>query len=403
LGPDVIARELVRAGVLTRYQAAAVYQDKTKGLFIGRYLVLDKIGTGGMGMVFKARHRDHDVVVALKLMPPSFAEKRDAVNRFLREADTLACLNHPNIVSPFEVSEVNGVHYLAMGLAEGRDLKKLIVAKGPLPVRQAIDCFLQTARGLLAAHSQGIIHRDVKPDNLVLDAQGTLRVLDFGLARVESQDPFAGGAGKSLTESGTLMGTVDYLSPEQAYDSKNADARSDIYSLGCTIYYVLTGRPPFEAVSLMARLLAHRENEVPSLRAARPGVPKALDSLCRRMMAKDPANRPKTMAWVIAALEKVQDELGEKVTAQGGTAPGDPALSGKYISPAESRVATSFDISDLLTEVASEVHPPQMVLGSRRYRRRLRLTPRLGVALVVSGAGALLLAVKLARLFLGPP
>ena len=120
------------------------------------------------------------------------------------------------------------------------------------------------------------------------------------------------------------MGTIDDLSPEQAYDSKKADARSDIYSLGCTTYYLLTGRPPFEAESLMARLLAHRENEIPSLRAARPGVPKTLDGLCRRMMAKDPANRPKTMAWVIAALEKAQDELREKVTAQGGTGRATP-------------------------------------------------------------------------------
>jgi serine/threonine protein kinase len=228
LGAEVIARELVRAGVLTRYQAAAVYQNKTRGLFIGRYLVLDKIGMGGMGMVFKARHRDHNVVVALKVLPPKFAEKRDAVARFLREADTLARLNHPNIVSPFEVSEINGVHFLAMGLAEGLDLKKLVSAKGPLPVRQAIDCLLQAAQGLLATHSQGIIHRDAKPDTLVLDAQGTLRILDFGLARVESNNPFFGCAGTSLTESGTLMGTVDYLSPEQAYDSKKADARSDI-------------------------------------------------------------------------------------------------------------------------------------------------------------------------------
>ncbi len=207
-GAEVIAQALVRAGVMTRYQAAAVYQNKTKGLFIGRYLVLDKIGAGGMGMVFKARHRDHELVVALKLLPPKFAEKRDLVQRFLREADTLTKLNHPNIVSPFEVREINGVHYLAMEYADGLDLKKLVNANGPLPVKQAIDCVLQAARGLLAAHSQGIIHRDVKPDNLVLDAQGKVRILDLGLARVYANDRLSGGAGKSLTQSGTLMGTV---------------------------------------------------------------------------------------------------------------------------------------------------------------------------------------------------
>jgi hypothetical protein len=157
----------------------------------------------------------------------------------------------------------------------------------------------------------------------------------------------------------------------------------------------------------MARLLAHRENEIPSLRTTRPGVPKMLDGLCRRMMAKDPEDRPKTMAWVIAALEEVRDELSERAKAQEITGPGgaagDPARSGKYLSPAESRVATSFDISDLLTDVASEVHPPQMVLGSRRYRGRLRLTRPLAVVLVVSGVGTLLLALKLARMLLGRP
>jgi len=406
---EVIARELVRAGVLTRYQAAAVYQNKTKGLFVGPYLVLDKIGTGGMGMVFKARHRDHGVVVALKLLPPKFAEKREAVQRFLREAETLARLNHPNIVSSFEVSEINGVHYLAMDYAEGLDLKKLVIAKGPLPVSQAIDCLLQTARGLLAAHSQGIIHRDVKPDNLVLDAQGTVRILDLGLARVVPNDPLSGGSEKSLTESGALMGTVDYMSPEQAYDSKKVNARSDVYSLGCTLHYLLTGHPPFESESMMGRLLAHRENEIPSLRAARPGVPKILDSLFRRMMAKEPEKRPQTMAAVIAALELAQDELREQATARETAGPGaaadDPTRSGKYLSPAESKVSTPLDFSDLLTEVASEVHPPQMVLGSRRYRGGFGL-PRplvVGMVVLVIAAVLLVLVAELTRLLRGRP
>ncbi len=404
-GAEVIAQALVRAGVMTRYQAAAVYQNKTKGLFIGRYLVLDKIGAGGMGMVFKARHRDHELVVALKLLPPKFAEKRDLVQRFLREADTLTKLNHPNIVSPFEVREINGVHYLAMEYADGLDLKKLVNANGPLPVKQAIDCVLQAARGLLAAHSQGIIHRDVKPDNLVLDAQGKVRILDLGLARVYANDRLSGGAGKSLTQSGTLMGTVDYMSPEQAYDAKKADARSDIYSLGCTLYYLLTGRPPFEAVSLMARLLAHRENDIPSLRAARPSVPKTLDALYRRMMAKRPEQRPETMAMVIAALELAQDELRKEATAREitgrGAAAGDPGRSGKYVSPPEPPVPTSLDFSDLLTEVASEVQPPQMAIGRRRYRGSFRLPRPLVVGLVVLGVSSLLLvlAVELVRWF----
>ncbi len=304
--PDValVAQELVRIQVLTAYQAAALCQGKGKALSLGPYVVLDRIGAGGMGMVFKALHREHRVVVALKVLPPSFARRnRSVLAQFRRESESLARLQHPNIVRCFEsVKEVDGVHFLVMEYVEGRDLKTLVEKMGVLPVAQAIECLLQTAKGLQSAHSLKVIHRDIKPANLMLDHTNTVRILDFGLARVILPDSWMhdednGASGRAL------MGTIPYMSPEQATDSAMADARSDIYSLGCTLHFLLTGRSPYSGRTWSEMFLAHRHAPIPSLKAARPSVPDYLDALFIRMLAKDPADRPRTMASVIASTE----------------------------------------------------------------------------------------------------
>jgi serine/threonine protein kinase len=309
--PDVarVAHELVRNKVLTPYQAAALYQGKGKGLLVGPYEVLDRIGTGGMGMVFKAVHREYRAVVALKVLPPSFSRKNwTVVNRFRREAESLARIHHPNIVRCFEhVKEVDGVYYLVMEYVNGRDLKFLVEKQGVFPVEQALDCLLQTAKGLQSAHSLEIIHRDIKPANLMLDRTDTIRILDFGLARVTLSDPWLPDEGDS-TASRAIMGTIPYMSPEQATNSKKADARSDIYSLGCTLHFLLTGRPPYSGGTWSEMYLAHRQAPIPSLRADRRSVPDYLDALFIRMLAKDPADRPPTMASVIASIELALDK-----------------------------------------------------------------------------------------------
>ena len=308
-----VAHELVRTGVLTAYQAAAIYQGKGKGLSIGPYIVLDKVGGGGMGMVFKAFHRDHRVVVALKILPPSFSRRsRAIVERFRREAVALARIQHPNIVCSFEgVKEVDGVHFLVMEYVEGRDLKFLVEKVGVLPVSQAIDCLIQTASGLQSAHSLGIIHRDIKPANLMLDGRGTVRILDFGLARVTSPDSWI-DVENDETASGDVMGTIPYMSPEQADDPERADARSDIYSLGCTLYFLLAGRPPYTGRTWSEMFLAHQKAQIPSLKAARPSVPGHLEDLFTRMLAKNPADRPPTMGSVIASIELAMAEARER-------------------------------------------------------------------------------------------
>jgi serine/threonine protein kinase len=305
--PDEVSRlagALVRAGKLTAYQAAALAQGKAKGLVIGEYLVLEKLGQGGMGVVFKARHSPSGPVVALKILPPSFGRDGCAVDRFRREVEIASRLDHPNVVTALDTGEVQGVHFLATEYISGYDLDRLVTEGGPLPVDLALHCTIHAARGLAAAHAQGIIHRDVKPANVMLDDKGAVRVLDLGLARVVEAGNLIGGSPVgSLTQSGAYMGTVDFMAPEQADDPRKVDHRADIYSLGCTLYFLLTGRPPFLGDTVLKRLMAHQERPAPSLRAARPEVTAKLEEVYLQLMAKGPAERPDSMADVIDLLE----------------------------------------------------------------------------------------------------
>ncbi len=295
-----LARVLAAAGKLTGYQAGALCQGKARGLAIGRYVVLERLGAGGMGMVFKAQHRRLKRVVALKILPPSLTRNPDTVQRFLRESEVAARLDHPNLVRALDADESAGLHFLVMEFIDGRDLYRFMQKRGALPVALALDFVVQAARGLAAAHAAGITHRDIKPSNLILDKAGVVKVLDLGLAHLE--DP-ADGGGDPLTVVGAVMGTVDYMSPEQAYDARLVDARSDVYSLGCTFYSLLTARPLYSRQTVMQRLLAHREAPIPSVRTVRPDVSEAIDDVVQRMVAKQPDDRPQSMAELITMLE----------------------------------------------------------------------------------------------------
>ena len=319
-----LARLLVRHKKLTKFQAQAIFQGKTKGLIMGDYVVLDRIGAGGMGQVYKARHKVMDRVVALKTLPPAATRLETAVKRFHREVKVAARLSHPNIVTAFDAGEAHGTHYLVMELVEGNDLASRVRQGGRLPVPTALDYTLQAAKGLEYAHKQKVIHRDIKPSNLLLDKEGTVKVLDMGLARLNDTVGRDDPAGQhTLTGTGQAMGTIDFMPPEQAENVKTADERSDIYSLGCTLYYLLTGRAVYDGDTTIMRLLAHRDADIPSLRAERPDVPEHLDAVFQKMVAKKPEDRYASITAVIAELETCASPKPEYMaeTSDLGNAP----------------------------------------------------------------------------------
>ena len=299
---EQMARELVRQKKLTRYQAEQIYSGKGKMLVLGNYVVLDKLGQGGMGVVLKAEHKRLKRLVALKVMSANIVKTPDALKRFHREVEAAAKLRHPNVVATDDADEAKGTHFLVMEYVEGTDLSALVKKQGTLSVQQAVQCIIQAARGLEFAHAQGVVHRDIKPANLLLDTKGTVKILDMGLARIEGDS----GSQGELTSTGAVMGTVDYMAPEQALSTKHADARSDVYSLGVSLWYLLVGRCVYEGDTLMSKLLAHRDAAIPSLREFNKEVPESIDLVFRKMIAKKAADRYQTMTEVIRDLETCQ-------------------------------------------------------------------------------------------------
>jgi serine/threonine protein kinase len=344
-----LGRLLVNAGVLTSYQMEAVRGRKFGELRIGNYDVLDRLGAGGMGTVFKARHRRMKRIVALKLLPQNLAKDVQFVRRFQREVETIARLSHPNIVMAHDADEDAAGPFLVMEFVNGCDLASLVNKQGPLSVADAVNCILQAAHGLAYAHAQGIIHRDIKPANLLRDAAGIVKITDLGIARLSSLVGDSESAKGSLTQTGGILGTVDYMAPEQAVDSTKIDSRADIYSLGATLYFLLVGEPPYPAQSVMAALLKHRDAPIPSLTSTREAIPAALEAVFRRMMAKAPAERFSSMIEVIRELEKLETTAEAKLTpglpeaAQpGATIAGGPSPLGQNL---DFDLATSAGIS----------------------------------------------------------
>jgi serine/threonine-protein kinase len=327
-GGDVSALvdDLVRRGWLTAFQAERVLQNEAGHLQIGQYLLLDILGEGGMGRVYKALHRRLNRLVALKTIREECLSKDpDATSRFEREARAAAALQHPNIVTLYDFDAINGVQFLAMEFIQGPELGRVVKKHGPLPVDVAAECIRQTAAGLQHAFEHGMVHRDLKPSNLLamdpditkrtgrmvvravqedaasdpLPERFVIKILDMGLVRMI--DP-KGERQSNLTREGELFGTPDYIAPEQARDARKADIRSDLYSLGCTLYFLLTGKAPFKGENVMDVLLAHQLDEAPPVESLRPDVTAHLAAVTRRLMAKKPEDRYQTPAELVNAL-----------------------------------------------------------------------------------------------------
>ena len=336
-------------------------------LWVGSYRLLRPLGAGGMSSVFHAVHVQTGAEVALKILPRALAKNPTLLHRFLREAKSAESLEHPSIVAIYDRGEDQGRHYLALEFVPGGDLHERVRSGGALGVREAIGIIRSAAEGLSYAAGQGVIHRDVKPANLLLTAEGTVKVTDLGLAlQVEDED-------ERVTRDGTTVGTVDYMAPEQARDSRATSIRSDLYSLGCTFYYLLAGAAPFAGGDVGSKLRRHALEAPPDIRAVRPDVPPALARLIQRMMAKSPNARFADYEQLIRALADIP--------AAETDADGDPQLvplddedpsSSSFMGPGGSSVARAATVEIKAASGGSRLEPG----GSRTGPDGSRVPPQ---------------------------
>jgi serine/threonine-protein kinase len=295
-----VSETFVQKGYLTETQKEFLVKAVAESgpLKIGDFEIIEELGRGGMGAVYKAREISLDRVCALKLLPAHLASDPTVVVRFHREAQACAKLDHPHIVRAYRVGEADGQHYFAMELVEGTSVEKMLEGAGPMPTDRAVEIAKQIAGALAQAHKAGIIHRDIKPANILITTEGVTKLADLGLAREMNADL------TRVTQSGTGMGTPAYMPPEQATGAKNADARSDIYALGATLYHMVTGKVPYEGSSAYEVIQMHLEGRLKSPRSRRAEVPAWLDLVVSKMMQRKPENRFQTAEELLAALER---------------------------------------------------------------------------------------------------
>jgi serine/threonine-protein kinase len=386
--PRELLRELVRRGWLTAYQANQLSLGRGEDLVLGAYVLLARLGEGGMGAVFKARNRKLDRVVALKVIRRERLANPDIVRRFQREVRAAAQLSHPNIVHAYDADEVAGIHFFAMEFVEGTDLARLVKDRGPLLIELACDYVRQAALGLQHAHEKGLVHRDIKPGNLLLAPHGVVKVVDMGLARLPQLNDESEGS-STLTQEGAVMGTLDYIAPEQARDSHRVDIRGDLYSLGCTLYYLLTRRVPFPGGSAAEKLLKHQLEQPRPVDQLRPEVPPAVAEVVRKLMARRPEDRFQTPAELAAALAALLGGLSTVACELSTRSPGPFPLH------------TTSPTADTAPHWSSIVEPrgtgpvaPAAQAAVAGLRRRRWWTAVGGVALLT---GVLVLVVLLSR------
>jgi serine/threonine-protein kinase len=385
-----------------------------------RYRVLSLVGHGGMGAVYKAEHRKMERLVALKVINQQWLANPQAVERFSREVRAVSKLSHPNIVLVHDADEAGSLHFLVMEFVDGVSLDRVVAHNGPLTPAQAANFIAQAAKGLQHAHEKGMVHRDIKPQNLMMTRKKEIKILDFGLARL-GQDQSSSRAGEAddrparpgETTAGMVLGTPDYIAPEQAADARTADIRSDIYSLGCTLYYLLTGQPPFPTGTTIEKLSLHLKSPPPSILAKRPDVPAELVRILEKMLAKNPQDRyqtPGEVAKELAPLAKGQGGEGRSRTPGGTSAlPTNPdgliEVASDALVPVTAAAEPSLLAASPLDDLKLDAALPllQRVVQPRRHTGLpFGATPQTAAFVGLGAAAALLLVTwLLASAFFG--
>jgi eukaryotic-like serine/threonine-protein kinase len=381
--PARLAGLLVRDGLLTNFQAEQFLQGKWRRFTIGKYKVLERLGSGGMGAVYLCEHKLMRRRVAVKVLPTAKAEDTSSLDRFFREARAVAALDHPNIVRAYDIDQDDKLHFLVMEHVDGSSLQEMVKKAGPMDVLRACHYTRQAALGLQHAHeTAGIVHRDIKPGNILVDRNGIVKILDMGLARFfHDEDDILT---KKFEEN--VLGTADYLAPEQALDSHSVDIRADIYSLGATFYFCLTGRTPFAEGTVAQKLIWHQTRQPKPLRQLRPEVPDGVVAIVEKMMAKDASQRYPTPTTVAEALTPwtqtpipppPEKEMPQLSPAAMGISPGEGSPSSGPKPPSSGELASSprkvWQVSQTPTPTPPSA-PPQASPPAPSSPRDLRKT-----------------------------
>ncbi|HLW67940.1 MAG TPA: serine/threonine-protein kinase [Gemmataceae bacterium] len=397
-----LARALVEHGLLTRFQAEMLLGGRTDGFILGQYRILEQIGRGGMGRVFKAEHVTMNRVVALKVLAPNLTRTERAKMMFQREVRAAAKLIHPNIVTAYDANQSSDRHYLVMEFVDGPNLQELVQEHGPLPVGQASEFIRQAALGLQYAFEMGMVHRDIKPANLLVQKQSPgngfqVKILDFGLARLQepTEDSPHSGQDSIPAREHSVMGTPDYLSPEQARNLHSVDIRSDLYSLGCTFFFLLTGQVPFPGGTALEKMVRHSSETPIPVHQLRADISLEISGIIQRLVEKDPARRFQTPLELARALEPHCHVDSETFAALNTAAPewsastADSPWAEILDESDQSALAGTLPADGSLTPISSSI-----VLRPSPYRRwqpsaqkRRWLTWAIAAAAIATAAG----------------
>jgi serine/threonine protein kinase len=354
--PAQLAERCVNAGLLTFFQVEQLLQGKWRGFSIGKYKVLERIGFGGMGQVYLCEHERMRRRVAVKVLPTT-GQEPGALERFEREARAAAAVDHPNIVRAFDIDQDGKLHFLVMEYVDGPTLYDLVRQSGPMEITRACHYIRQAALGLHHAHEAGLVHRDIKPSNILVDRQGLVKVLDLGLARFRYDHL------DSITkryDDNHVLGTADYVAPEQTHDSHNVDGRADVYGLGCTFYFVLTGRPPFPEGTPTEKLLWHRNRRPEPVQSLRRDLPIGVAVIVEKMMAKQKEQRFQTPLEAAHALAPWTQEAVPP-PAEAELPPLSPAALGAGLPPPPAKPPTPAPKLPKLPKVTKAPKVPKLL------------------------------------------